>query len=975
MKKTVFLFSGEGTSDQNSSSKLIKFSPLWSDIQGILKSRLNLDLDDIWESGIGRHRCPYSPLLTVISQICLADLWMKWGYKPDVVIGHSTGELAASYQAGFYSLEKVLLLAVRIGKAASNLGGLMAHGLVTEQVKGQLPVNVSALNFLDKENIHVTVSGPEQVIKDFVDSNPSFTIMKPQQPWHHPDYVSFSETLKHIVPDKDVDIEFVSGITGRFEGRLLEEYWASWLTQPVDFIHAMEAINTRYGDGSIEIIEIGFHPVLDRCCSVFKNYTYVSSMFRGEDDIHWILNQRRNLEPDRFTEALRQAVETFQPTLDFEEPLSYQGLTSFSFMELSGILQIHFPTLSPQDFYRYKTIRHLIEGFGVHRHDGPHGESAVRNHEVVICGMSCRFPSAVESPSQFWDVLIRQEDQIKLNPGRGKAEAGLLDDTVSRFDHAYFNISPAEADTMDPQQILALELTELLWKDAGLDPETLNRKRIGVYLGVWNEEYSGDIRSVYYPTGTNPSIIASRISHHYDLRGPSWVTNTACSSSLVALHYAAKDIDAGRVDYAIAGGVNMILDPAFSDIMQNAGFLSRDHRCKTFDNTADGYVRAEGGGLVLLANKRLVSQYYAEVMGSAINQNGGRSQVITAPHPEAQEELILDACQDSGIDPVDISYVECHGTGTRLGDPIEITAIQNTIAKNRKTLCYLGAVKSNIGHLESAAGIAGIIKSLLILNHGSIPPNLHFVTPNQFIDFESFNLRVVSEETGLSQQAIIGISSFGFGGTNAHIIIKGVDDQSRKGIQETDSPFNRQRASSIQLYVTSEETSGGEAVSEQSGDDTYSFIKQLFCRLTDRQTIDPETELIEQGLDSLSATELINALENEYHIDLDPDLLFDFPLIDQFVGAVDDKRRESGGISGKTSRDDVAQTIKKLFTHLTSVESIDPDVEMTEQGLNSLSVTEFISQLESTYGISVDPDIIFDYPLYDQLVDQIYSML
>ena len=415
--------------------------------------------------------------------------------------------------------------------------------------------------------------------------------------------------------------------------------------------------------------------------------------------------------------------------------------------------------------------------------------------------MSCRFPSSVETLTQFWDMLLSGEDQVTRVAGRGGSEGGYLTDAVTRFDHRYFDISPAEARTMDPQQILALELTEMLWKDAGIDPETLDKNRVGVYIGVWNQEYRGDRKSVFYPTGVNPSIIASRISYHYDLRGPSWVSNTACASSLVAVHYALKDVEAGRVDYAIAGGVNMLLDEEFTENMRNSRFLSQDSRCKAFDDSANGYVRAEGGGLVLLVNKSLADKYYADIAGSAINQNGRRSQLITAPHPEAQEEVIAAACHDARIRPQDIAYVECHGTGTKIGDPIEISAIKNTIARDRRDTCYVGSVKSNIGHLESAAGIAGLIKSVAMLYFGTIPPNLHFHQPNRYIDFESNHIRVVTKEVKIDHQAAIGISSFGFGGTNAHVVVKGVDASVRKEIRPLEIPFDRERASSLGPYV------------------------------------------------------------------------------------------------------------------------------------------------------------------------------
>lgn len=898
MTKTIFLFSGEGTGSRKSPFTLISSSPEWASCKTILKSSFDQDLDGIWTNHIGTHACPYSPLLTTVTEICLSDLWSRWGYRPDAVIGHSTGELAAAYRAGLYSLKTVLDLALKIGQAASHLKGAMMHGYVDPESVSDFPVYVSSRNFTGEDGIHVTVSGSPDDIKAFVQTHPDFTEMKPPHPWHHPDYEPYAFPLAHVACENDAGIDFVSGITADVETRLSEDYWARWLTHPVDFIRAMEAVRNRFPGEAATFIEIGFHPILDRACEAFDTYTYVSSMFRGEKDIPWIINQRRKLDQGVFKESLQEALQDFRPEIDMETSLAYQGMTSLKFVELTGRLQIHFPSLAPQDFYRYKTIRQLIDGFGVHRMESSFVSEVSGKNRVVICGMSCRLPAAAEHPAQFWDALIRKDDQVGPVPERGHTVAGFLRGDNARFDHVYFNIPPAEAKTMDPQQILALELTELLWKDAGLDPGILDRKRIGVYLGVWNQEYSKDASSVFYPIGTNPSIIASRISFQYDLRGPSWVANTACSSSLVALHYAAKDIEDGRVDYAIAGGVNMILGDGFSDVMKHSGFLSPTGRCKTFDNSADGYVRAEGGGLVLLANQRLAHRYYAELLGSAVNQNGGRSQVITAPHPEAQEELIVDACRDAGVEPGDMDYVECHGTGTKIGDPIEITAIQNTVGKNRTRPLYLGSVKSNIGHLESAAGIAGIIKSLLALNHGRIPPNLHFNTPNQFIDLDAHNLKVVSEETGISRQALMGISSFGFGGANAHIVIRGASDDARKEIQVYDSPFDKQRATPVLDYI---------------------------------ETMAPKPQP---------------------------------PIVES----------ASPGQDSAFSRDHVADTIKGLFVELTGFNEIDPAVELIEQGLSSLSFTEMISQLEVIYDITIEPDVIFDCPFYDQLVDHVNGL-
>ncbi len=889
MRKTIFLFSGEGTHDRETELRLLKHSQRWSEIEAVLSANHHLNLEQLWKQEIGRHRCPYSPLFTVTSQICLAELWTRWGYAADLFIGHSTGELAAAYQAGFYSLEEVLRLTLLIGETAAKLDGQMIHGRLTDGQIDGLSVNLSSSNFEIDNRTHVTLSGTAEEMDSVIRQHPAFVELPLPHPWHHPAYEPFSGSIANVESEEVAPGRFVSGVTTNFETRLGADHWKRWLTQPIDFIQSMQTVRDRYDDDSLEIIEIGFHPVLAKCCDRFDDFTYVSSMSRGEEDVAWIINQRKQLNQRRFLTNVKAAVSTCIPHLDFDKTLAHQGVDSLQYVELTVALKPYFPGLTPQDLFRYKSIRQLIHRFGA-RSPAPrdHGHRASPpDRGVVIAGMSCRLPAAVETVPQFWDMLLSRLDQVRPEAHRGQAEAGYLTDEVSRFDHQYFDISAAEAHTMDPQQILALELTEMLWRDAGIDPQTLDRKRVGVYMGVWNQEYRGDYDSVYAPTGANPSIVASRISYHYDLRGPSWVSNTACSSSLIAVHYAAKDIAAGRIDYAIAGGVNMLLDERFSTNMRESGFLSPDNRCKTFDNSANGYVRAEGGGLLLLSNQALTDHYYAELSGSAINQNGGRSPVITAPHPEAQEELITEACQDANVAPQEIAYVECHGTGTKLGDPIEISALQNTVAKDRRHLCYLGSVKSNIGHLESASGIAGLIKSVAILNKGLIPPNLHFRQPNQYVDFESHQLRVVTVKTPVAQDAYCGISSFGFGGSNAHIIIKGAEAAARKEILPVVVPFDRARSAALGEYVRLEAQRDAPpddtAVTVVTLENIGSLFNNLFYEMTSVQEIMPDIELTDQGLDSMSATELIAKLQQTLNIEIEPELLLEFPLRDQFV--------------------------------------------------------------------------------------------
>jgi acyl transferase domain-containing protein/acyl carrier protein len=870
-------------------------------VDELVQKELAMTLDELWEGEAAQHRGPWSPLLTFVGQICLADLWRRWGYEPDVVAGHSTGELAASFEAGLYSLDDVFHIAIQIGQVAARLEGQMVHGVLSEGSIESLPLHLSSFNFPVGTDKHVTLCGYAEEVERFVADHPDFVRMKLPHPWHHPDYGRFIHELESVPSCEATQCQFVSSVTAQFETRLDEDHWRRWLTDRVDFVATLEQIREQVGDEPLDVVEIGFHPVLQKSLVLLNDVTAASSMARGEDSVPWILHNRRKLSSGPLEEALKRRISTFRPHLSLNASLSYQGLDSLDFTQLAEVLEPYFPGLTPQDFYRHTTVRQLVERYGTVSRASTANQAAVHRHDVVVAGMSCRLPSEVETVSAFWKVLSEGGDQVTEDGGRGRAQAGYLNAHVSRFDHQFFNISQAEASTMDPQQILSLELAEMLWRDAGIDPATLDRSRVGVYLGVWNEEYRGDGSSVYAPTGTNPSIIASRISYHYDLRGPSWVSNTACSSSLVAVHYAAKDIEAGRVDYAIAGGVNMLLDESVSDTMRNAGFLSPDDRCKTFADGANGYVRAEGGGLVLLANRDLVGRHYASLAGSSINQNGGRSQVLTAPHPEAQEELIRAACQDAAIDPRELVYIECHGTGTKLGDPIEISALHNTVGRNRERPCYIGSVKSNIGHLESAAGIAGLIKAIAALNQGTIPPNLHFDRPNQFIDFESSGLHVVTTSTPIGHEDYVGVSSFGFGGSNAHVVVRGAGAENRKEISELEVPFDRSRAAPLERYLRRADGADGslQKVSSSSllssadqtlgarevvtRDDINSLVTELFFQLTDLRDIDPELELSEQGLDSLSGTQLITKLEQSLNIEVEPEFIFENPLIDQFV--------------------------------------------------------------------------------------------
>ncbi|MEM9008579.1 MAG: type I polyketide synthase, partial [Cyanobacteria bacterium P01_F01_bin.86] len=435
---------------------------------------------------------------------------------------------------------------------------------------------------------------------------------------------------------------------------------------------------------------------------------------------------------------------------------------------------------------------------------------------IAIIGVACRTPGA-NNPEEFWHLLSTGQDQIsalslqrwslirpnlssqaleKVHQESPICWGGFLNQ-VDQFDPAFFGISAREAVSMSPQHRLLLEVAWEALENAALRPDQLTKTNTGVFLGLTSCDYSHlawkhhDLADPYLTTGTNSSIAASRISYLLNLSGPSVVVDTACSSSLVAINLACQSIQAGESTMALAGGVNLALNPDVMFNLASGGFQAPDGRCKTFDSRADGYVRGEGVGLVLL--KPLAQALadgdpiHALILGSAVNQDG-RTQGITAPKPTAQEAVVRQAYQQAGVSPGQVQYVETHGTGTKLGDPIELGSLGKVLkdGRNPDDVCLVGAVKTNIGHLEAASGIAGLIKVVLSLQHRQIPPNLHFQSPNPYIPFGKLPVEVPQALTAwpsYGDDAIAGVSAFSFGGTNAHVVLQAAPNREKPIIQ------------------------------------------------------------------------------------------------------------------------------------------------------------------------------------------------
>lgn len=492
-----------------------------------------------------------------------------------------------------------------------------------------------------------------------------------------------------------------------------------------------------------------------------------------------------------------------EPTkIDENKAFMELGLDSILAVEFTGKLNTVFhANVQATQLYEYSTVNELaayISSLSIKSEDTTPlaltgKKPATYSTDIAIIGISARFPGA-ENIAKYWDNLVNGVDSVtEAPPDRWDVKkyydpdstdpdktyckwGGFLQD-IDKFDPLFFNISPAEAELLDPQQRLFLQEAWRALEDAGYSAEALNKKKCGIYVGVMSD---GEYPSHSFLNAR--SILASRLSYFLNLKGPALCLDTACSSALVAMHLACKSLAAGETEMMLAGGVTLYLtENSFKGMSRMGEILSRDGKCKTFDNNADGFVPAEGAAVVVL---KLLEKAYADgdhiygvLKGSGINQDG-KTNGITAPCAESQKELELEVYKNSGINPGTITYVEAHGTGTKLGDPIEINALTEAFRHytTKKQYCPIGSVKTNIGHTSAAAGAAGVIKVLLAMKHQKIPPSLHFHEVNEHIDFKNSpffvntKLRDWNKPTAFPRRA--AVSSFGYSGTNAHIVIE-----------------------------------------------------------------------------------------------------------------------------------------------------------------------------------------------------------
>lgn len=493
--------------------------------------------------------------------------------------------------------------------------------------------------------------------------------------------------------------------------------------------------------------------------------------------------------------------------IDAHTPLDEYGLSSRDAVELSGALEdLLDRTLPATLLWEHPSVDQLVAALtttqaeqseaDTDQRQPPDDHASDSEDPIAIVGLGCRLPGGIEGPRRFWQLLTEGDDAIAEVPRDRWADfpsaeanvtrwGGFLDD-VAGFDAEFFGIAPREAARMDPQQRMVLEVAWEALEHAGIAPAALRGSNTGVFVGVSGTEYGAqsmsDLAGVdpWMGTGAALSIAANRLSYVLDLRGPSLAVDTACSSSLSAVHLAAQSLRAGESELALVGGANLLLGPAITASFDQMGISAPDGRCKPFSADADGISRAEGTGIVVLKRLREArddgDQVLALIRGSATNSDG-RSNGLTAPNAEAQQALLRTAYDHAGIGASEVDYVEAHGTGTLLGDPIEAGALGTVLGTSRPTTrpLLVGSVKSNLGHLEAAAGIVGLIKVVLAMQHNQLPPSVHYHDPNPHIPFDELALSVVDSLRPWPQHdrpAVAGVSGFGFGGTNAHIVVQ-----------------------------------------------------------------------------------------------------------------------------------------------------------------------------------------------------------